>query len=263
MSGADGPTGAQASWPGPGPAAGCEAVEADLVELALGVLTGKERVAALAHLGTCARCAFEVEQLSGLGDQLLALAPAAEPPVGFEAGVFERLGLEGGGRPGPESVALAGEHRRGRSGPGRARAGALVLAAGVAAALLLGAGAWAGRAMGGDGRATSVSLGARLGTPGAPMEVAALDAGGRQVGTVMVYPGNPTWLFMDVYDKAWTGALQCEVTVDQGRRVSLGHFWLAGGRGAWAASTSQPAGRLTEALVVGAHDRVLARAHLS
>ena len=35
-----------------------------------------------------------VETLAAAGDQLLHLAPAAEPPVGFESGVFERLGLE-------------------------------------------------------------------------------------------------------------------------------------------------------------------------
>ena len=73
----------------------CAAVSGDLAELALGTLTGRERVAALAHLENCARCSAEVEALSVAADQLLLLAPAAEPPVGFEAGVFERLGFRG------------------------------------------------------------------------------------------------------------------------------------------------------------------------
>ena len=71
----------------------CAAVEDDLVELALGSLTGKQRVVALAHLDTCPRCSAEVEELSAAADELLHLAPLTEPPVGFEARVFERLGL--------------------------------------------------------------------------------------------------------------------------------------------------------------------------
>ena len=51
-------------------------------------------MAALSHLEDCARCSAEVDELSPAADQLLHLAPSAEPPVGFEAGVFERLGLQ-------------------------------------------------------------------------------------------------------------------------------------------------------------------------
>ena len=72
----------------------CAAISDDLAELALGTLTGRERVVALSHLESCARCSAEVEELSAAADQLLHLAPSAEPPVGFEAGVFERLGLQ-------------------------------------------------------------------------------------------------------------------------------------------------------------------------
>ena len=72
----------------------CAAVDDDLLELALGSLTGKQRVAALAHMESCARCSAEVDELSKAADQLLHLAPASEPPIGFEAGVFERLGLD-------------------------------------------------------------------------------------------------------------------------------------------------------------------------
>ena len=75
----------------------CARIDPDLAELALGALTGKERVTALAHLEDCSRCSAEVDELAAAADQLLHLAPAAEPPVGFEARVFERLGL----RPGP------------------------------------------------------------------------------------------------------------------------------------------------------------------
>jgi hypothetical protein len=62
-------------------------------ELALGVLTGRERAVAIAHLDTCDACREHVRQLMATGDQLRALLPPAEPPAGFETRVLERLGL--------------------------------------------------------------------------------------------------------------------------------------------------------------------------
>ncbi|HEV2368250.1 MAG TPA: zf-HC2 domain-containing protein, partial [Acidimicrobiales bacterium] len=53
-------------------------------ELALGVLPGQERAAALAHLQSCPACQAEVEHLTDVADELVALAPAVEPPLGFE-----------------------------------------------------------------------------------------------------------------------------------------------------------------------------------
>jgi anti-sigma-K factor RskA len=61
-------------------------------ELALGALTGRERAAALAHLETCRACREGVRQLTEAGGRLLELLPPAEPPVGFEIRVIERLG---------------------------------------------------------------------------------------------------------------------------------------------------------------------------
>jgi hypothetical protein len=79
----------------------------------------------------------------------------------------------------------------------------------------------------------------------------------------MVYAGNPTWLFMYMDDASWQGTLRCEVVVDQGPPVVLGRFWLSGGKGAWAASVAQPAGRLSQARIVGPNGKVLASADLS
>lgn len=62
-------------------------------ELALGVLTGRERALAVAHLDTCEECAEDVRQLMATGEQLLELLPPAEPPVGFETRVLAHLGL--------------------------------------------------------------------------------------------------------------------------------------------------------------------------
>src|SRR5580704_8407078 len=62
-------------------------------ELALGVLTGRERAMAIAHLDRCDECREHVRQLMATGEQLLELLPPAEPPAGFETRVLERLGL--------------------------------------------------------------------------------------------------------------------------------------------------------------------------
>ena len=72
---------------------GCERYAGDLAELALGVLTGRERVQALSHVESCPRCAEELEQLSRAADAVVQVAPEAEPPVGFEVRLFERMGV--------------------------------------------------------------------------------------------------------------------------------------------------------------------------
>ena len=73
---------------------GCRAVRAtSWRELALGVLTGRDRARALAHVESCPRCADELEQLSRVADTVVQVAPEMEPPVGFEVRLFERMGV--------------------------------------------------------------------------------------------------------------------------------------------------------------------------
>ena len=72
---------------------GCQEFSDVAAELALGVLTGRERAQALAHLDHCASCREEVGQLTATGEGLLGLLPSVEPPAGFEARVMDRLGL--------------------------------------------------------------------------------------------------------------------------------------------------------------------------
>jgi hypothetical protein len=62
-------------------------------ELALGVLTGRERAVAIAHLDTCDACREDVRQMMGAAERLRGLLPQAEPPAGFETRVLQRLGL--------------------------------------------------------------------------------------------------------------------------------------------------------------------------
>ena len=69
----------------------CADVEAVAAELALGLLGGPERAEALAHIDGCAHCRVLVDELSVTADELLLLAPGAEPSSGFEARVLAQL----------------------------------------------------------------------------------------------------------------------------------------------------------------------------
>ena len=66
---------------------GCEQVRELAPELTLGIAEGEERDAALRHLSGCSGCRQLVSELSSVGDELLQLAPAHDPPVGFESRV--------------------------------------------------------------------------------------------------------------------------------------------------------------------------------
>ncbi|MGW5659868.1 zf-HC2 domain-containing protein [Streptomyces sp. NPDC003758] len=69
----------------------CEKVREIGAELALGVLPGRERAGAVAHLDRCADCREYVAQLTLVGDRLIGLLPCGEPPVGFETRVAQAL----------------------------------------------------------------------------------------------------------------------------------------------------------------------------
>ncbi|MFF3762754.1 hypothetical protein ACFYYR_01465 [Streptomyces sp. NPDC001922] len=64
-------------------------------ELALGILPGRERAVAIAHLDRCPSCREYIEHLTLAEDGLLGLLPGSEPPVGFEKRVLRRLGMSG------------------------------------------------------------------------------------------------------------------------------------------------------------------------
>jgi hypothetical protein len=63
-----------------------------MAELALGILSGRERAAALVHLERCTTCQAETASLSVVADALLLAGPLADPPVGFDLRLVERIG---------------------------------------------------------------------------------------------------------------------------------------------------------------------------
>ena len=69
----------------------CASLRDAASELALDMLSGEERAAALAHLETCTSCRRDVTALTDAVEQVLMLAPVAVPSVGFEQRVLTRL----------------------------------------------------------------------------------------------------------------------------------------------------------------------------
>ena len=245
----------------------CAGLAEVAAELALGVLPGRERAQAVAHLDQCEACREDVRQLMATSEGLLTLLPASEPPAGFETRVLDRLGLPAAAGKGDARV-LRSRHvrtrrasgaRGARSAPSTRR---LIAAAAVAIAVL-GAGA-AGWRMG------TVTAGA----PGssaiaqAPLNSAPLlTSGDKSVGWVFVYVGskneaNQQWMYMSVDMKSGSGMVTCQVVGMDGKVTTVGSFRLADGRGAWGAAASWGGGPVRSARLLAANGTVLATATL-
>jgi Putative zinc-finger len=239
---------------------GCQEFSDVAAELALGVLTGRERAQALAHLDHCASCREEVGQLTATGEGLLGLLPSMEPPAGFETRVMDRLGVTA---PAPSPASRAGWTSRipllGRkparlaaTGPatpaGRTRR-ALALAAVSLAVVAAGLGGW----------------GLRPGAPapaGTPLSSATLLSASHQAaGKIFLYQGSSRWLYMSVDMPSGNGTVICEVQSRDGHITTVGTFRVTDGHGYWG-SPVPPAthGSLTGARLVGPDGTVLATA---
>lgn len=238
---------------------GCREFSDVAAELALGVLTGRERAEALAHLDHCAECREKVRQLTMTGEGLLALLPAVPPPPGFESRVMDRLGLAGPA-PGPASRAgwASRLSRLGRKparpdAPGRDRQvsrtrRALALAAVTLAVVAAGLGGW----------------GLRAGTSSpapAPLSSAALLTASHQaVGQIFLYKGSSRWLYMSVDMPAASGTVTCEVESPGGHITTVGSFQLTAGHGYWGSPVPVTYGPISGARLIGPDGTVLASA---
>jgi hypothetical protein len=142
-------------------------------ELALEILGGAERAAALAHLEGCVACQQLVDTLAADADRLLMLAPSAEPPAGFQDRVLTSL----------THVARPVGPRARRT----SRAVAMLAAAACVAALAL-----------------ALSLGPSAGP--APAEAAMRTPAGEVVGHVFVHSEPESALFMTL--PGWSAQIQ-------------------------------------------------------
>jgi hypothetical protein len=254
-------------------------------ELALGVLTGRERARAIAHLEWCDACREHVRQLTATGEQLIELLPPAEPPAGFETQVLDRIGLPV--RPAERSAAAkppvfaTGAGTRPRSGrppagptgptrpagptgptgpsgrglrtrPGRTRR--LLAAVGVVLAVIVaGIGGW--RIGAGPSPAHQAAL--------APTSTVLLSADKQNVGSVLLYSGTTPWLYMSVDLGSGDQQVTCQVVSADGRVSTIGSFWLSGGHGTWVSTSPGDTAALRGARLVSANGTVLATASFS
>jgi len=252
-------------------------------ELALGVLTGRERAMAVAHLDSCDTCREDVRQLMATGEQLLELLPAAEPSAGFETRVLERLGMPvpppepvrpgqrtlldrapwltepaqghgharpGRGQPGGDRP-RGGRPPHGKHGgarrPGRMRRALAAAAVGVAV-IAAGLGGW------------------RIGVGTAPAaaddlaSASLLTAADQSVGSVFIYTGTPRWLFMSVDMGSGNQWVTCQLVGADGRVSTVARFQLADGRGSWGIPAKGNIQDVRGAQLVSDAGTVLARA---
>jgi anti-sigma-K factor RskA len=244
----------------------CQEMDNVAAELALGVLTGRERAQALAHLERCDACRENVRQLAMTGEGLLALLPAAEPPAGFESRVLERIGLSVPAAPapvpapsnvlvpGPAQKPAAGARRAPKraSWAGQGRVRRMLAAAAVAVGIVgAGAGGWGLR------EATAPAAHSTLST------AAFISAGHQNVGQIIVFRGNPGWLYMSLDLNTGSGVVTCEVITATGHVSVVGWFRLNGGYGTWSSPDPAGGGTLSGARIVAADGTVLATAKFS
>jgi Putative zinc-finger len=155
-------------------------------DVALGLLTGEERAAALSHLEGCATCRADVASLAGVADELLLTGPEATPPEGFDGRVLARLTeVRAAEAPaptrgrGPAHLHRRSRHRR----PDRRRRVVGATLAAAAAAVVLVAAVVVNR----DDPPASTAERATMTT-----------AVGEVVGTATVRSGNPATVAVDV-----------------------------------------------------------------
>lgn len=204
-------------------------------ELALGVLTGRERAQAVEHLDQCDSCREHVRQLSLTGEEMLGLLPSREPPEGFESKVMGRLGVA-------------------RKRPNWSRR-MLAIAAVALAVVACGIGGWGLR----GAMAPSSSGGTAAQAP--LREAALLTAAHQTAGKIYLYDGNPRWLYMAVDAKAGGNAtVICQLEARGGRIITVGSFRLDGGYGAWGSPDPVAAGNVTGARLTSMNGTVLATA---
>ncbi len=220
--------------------ADCDHLREIAAEVALGIADGEDRAWALDHLDGCPACRARIERLSTLADELLLLAPAHEPPAGFDGRVGEAI-----------AAPPAGNRPRLR------RRLALPVAAAVAAAACAAAAVWFALS---DDRDLADSYRATLAVANgeyfdaAPMKL----AGGKQIGYVYGYQGRSSWVLALVYDGVPDGAYELEVVTDSGKRLPLREMSIAHGDGSAGGETAVPYDRVAQVRLLDERGREVA-----
>jgi anti-sigma factor RsiW len=224
----------------------CLSYADQLPELSLGVLTGRDRARALAHVDSCPTCADELERLARTADTVVQAAPEVEPPLGFEVRLFERMGVDHSPRRRfmrhvPRWMPVA--------------AAAAVIALGLGLGLGLGSSSPpsnAPTAAPSRGHVTRLVVSASL-----------VGGGGHTVGHVVAFGGARPWMSMMLSDSEASGWVTCAVVTDTGKREILGTFDAKAGYGTWGSALHVQPSRLRAAEVLDSNGAVIATGVLS
>jgi hypothetical protein len=175
----------------------CDDLRDTLAEVATGAASGPDRAHLLRHLNGCSSCQRELAELSQVADEVLRIAPEREPPAGFEGAVLDRIA----GEPPPARPATARRVTR-----------LLAYAAAVAVVAALAAGGvW--RATASDRALASAHRETLAVADGRYFGAADLrGSDGASVGTVFLYDGTPSWLFVVVRQAPHPGPYDVVVT---------------------------------------------------
>jgi hypothetical protein len=195
-------------------------------EVALGIADGADRAWALDHLADCPECRARIERMAVVADELLMMAPSAEPPAGFE-----------------QRVAGAIEPPRRRWL--RLRIAIPALATAVCAAAVV----WFATA--GDRHLADSYRDTLAVAHGQYFEATPVTlAGGKQVGYVYGYQGRTSWVFAVMYGCPYDGSYELEGVTGGGTTVPISPIEIADGRGSIGKATTVDYDSLTEIRMV-------------
>jgi hypothetical protein len=199
----------------------CVRIREILPELALGIGDGEQRALALEHVAGCSDCRRELDELSSLADELIALAPQREPPPGFENRVLGRLAIH---QPKRRQV-----RRRLR----RLALAAVVPAVAAATALAMTV------SYSSDRRLASQYQAALQGAHGKYFQSARLNTpAGQQAGIVFAYQGSPSWMFYVLDGRYGNGPYKEQIVTRSGSTLTLPTFRLIDAT--WGIATPVP-----------------------
>jgi Putative zinc-finger len=208
----------------------CEQVRDLAPELALGIASGDARAGALEHLARCPECTAHLAELASVADEIPLLAPAREPPPGFEGRVLARL------------------ERRSRP---RFRP-LIPAAAALGAALVAAAAIWIGLK---EDRELADSYRDTLEVAnGEHFDARALTApSGEAVGHAFGYQGSPSWIMVTVERAAGVepGRYELELVTQAGDRVALGSLRVASRRGSRGGAIPVDLDQVAEVRLIG------------
>jgi hypothetical protein len=199
----------------------CAKIREALPELALGIADGEHRAFALEHVAGCPDCRRELEELSTVADELIALAPEREPPPGFENRVLDRLDV-----------------RQPTRRPARRRLRRFAFAAAVPAVAAATALAMS-ISYSSDLRLASQYRAALMGAHGTFFQSAHLNTpAGQKAGIVFAYQGSPSWMFYTLGGRFSSGLYTEQIVTRSGSTLTLPSFRLI--NGTWGIATPVP-----------------------